>query len=46
LRFGRISKRHEEANERQMLKAIDLATALVQRGPARRTRRAPTNSTS
>jgi glutamate dehydrogenase (NAD(P)+) len=26
VRFGRISKRHEEANERQMLKAIELAT--------------------
>jgi glutamate dehydrogenase (NAD(P)+) len=26
VRFGRIAKRHEEANERQMLKAIELAT--------------------
>ncbi|MEP7117300.1 MAG: Glu/Leu/Phe/Val dehydrogenase, partial [Acidobacteriota bacterium] len=26
VRFGRLSKRHEEANERQMLKAIELAT--------------------
>jgi glutamate dehydrogenase (NAD(P)+) len=26
VRFGRMSKRHEEANERQMLKAIELAT--------------------
>jgi glutamate dehydrogenase (NAD(P)+) len=26
VRFGRISKRHEEANEQQMLKAIELAT--------------------
>jgi glutamate dehydrogenase (NAD(P)+) len=26
VRFGRIAKRHEEANERQMLRAIELAT--------------------
>ncbi len=26
VRFGRLSKRHEEANERQMLKAIEMAT--------------------
>jgi glutamate dehydrogenase (NAD(P)+) len=26
VRFGRMSKRHEEANERQMLRAIELAT--------------------
>jgi glutamate dehydrogenase (NAD(P)+) len=26
VRFGRLSKRHEEANERQLLKAIELAT--------------------
>jgi len=26
VRFGRMSKRHEEANERTMLRAIELAT--------------------